>query len=112
MVEHLYIQNGRFKFSLYWDGLDSETEKSQWLELLRPFSSVKCLYIPYAFEDGLVPVLQGLVGERVTEVLPALQTLFFQDLPENGRIQEAIEPFVAARQLSGHPIAVSHWDGK
>ena len=112
MVEHLYIQNGRFKFSLHWDGLDSETEKSQWLELLRPFTSVKCLYIPYAFEDGLVPVLQGLIGERVTEVLPALQTLFFQDSPKNGGIQEVIGPFVAARQLSGHPIGVAHWDGK
>ena len=110
MVEHLYILHG--PDPLNWDHLDDETENDRWLELLSPFTSVKCLYIQEAFDDDLTPVLQGLVGERVSEVLPALQTLFLEDPREDGRFREAIEPFVSARQLSGHPIVVSHWDGE
>jgi hypothetical protein len=37
---------------------------------------------------------------------------FLEELHALRLIQELIENFVAARQLSNHPIAVSHWDKK
>ena len=37
---------------------------------------------------------------------------FPDESPLIGRVQGAIGNFVAARQLAGHPIAVSRWDGK
>ena len=57
------------------------------------------------------------------DVLPALEGLFLEELSEelseelepiqpSRLIQEAFDRFVAARQLFGHPVAVSHWDGK
>jgi len=57
--------------------------------------------------------MNGRIGERVTEVLPALQTLFLQryyyNLDEK-LVQKEFGPFIAARQLSGHPITISLWD--
>ena len=55
-----------------------------------------------------MPVLKKLVGEKTTEVLPALQNLFFHKYVELLG-PTAIEDFIAARELSGHPIAVSRW---
>ena len=104
-VEYLYINNGCF--ISYWD--QDIFESRQWLDFLRPFSTVKCLYISWEFAPGIVTALQELVGDRATETLPALQTLFFEEADLSGPVWEAIGRFVAARQLAGHPIAVSSW---
>jgi hypothetical protein len=104
-VEHLYIQ-GNF-WSPDWQ---DDIETSQWLELFQPFTAVKDLYISLEFAPSIAPALKELVGERVTEVLPALQTLFLKEPLPSGPVQEAIGQFVAARQLAGHPLAVSRWE--
>jgi hypothetical protein len=56
-----------------------DIESSQWLELLHPFTSVKNLYISQEFAPRITPVLQGILAERVREVLPALQTLYKEE---------------------------------
>ena len=103
-VEHLYIQV-RFP-SPY--GVD-DIERSHWLELLHPYTAVKELYLPKELVPSIAHVLQELVGERVTEVLPALQALFLEEPFPLGSVQEAIGQYVAARQLAGYPITVSCW---
>jgi hypothetical protein len=105
-VEHLYILEKGLPRLLWQDDI----ENGQWLELFHPFTAVKGLYISHEFTPRIVPALQELVGERVTEVLPALQTLFLEEPHPSGPIQEAIVQFVAARQLACHPIAVSLWE--
>ena len=110
VVEHLYIETEE-EWKLNWLLLDDETENSQWLELLRPFTSVKCLYITYGFERLFARAMEGLIGERVTEVLPALQTIFLQNFYEKERIQKYFGPLAAARQLAGHPISFSISEG-
>ena len=87
-----------------------DIESSQWLELLHPFTGVKDLYISQGLTPRLAPALKELVGERVTEVLPALQTLFIEGRLPPGPVQEAIEQFVAARHLAGLPVAISLWE--
>ena len=106
-VEHLYVVEG----APHDERLRGDIEKSpaQWLELLRPYTAVKNLYISWQFAPHIALTLQELVGERVTEVLPALQTLFLEKIPPVESIQEPVEQFVAARQLAGHPIAISPW---
>ena len=106
-VENLYIQESHSASMPPWQ---DNVEGSQWLELLHPFTAVKALYIPEEFTPRIAPVLQELVGERVTEVLPTLQTLFLEETSLSGPVQEAIEQFVAARQLANLPIVVSRWD--
>jgi hypothetical protein len=87
-----------------------DIENSQWLEVLQPFTALKDLYVSTEFLPRFAPAFQELAGEHVTEMLPALQSLFLEDLHPSGPVREAIEKFVAARQLAGRPIAVSHWD--
>ena len=87
-------------------------ESSRWMELLHPFTAVKCLYISQEFAVCIAPSLQELVGERTMEVLPALETIFLEGPSEPIRVQEAIGQVSAARRLSGHPIAVSRWESE
>jgi hypothetical protein len=85
-------------------------ENALWLELLQPFTSVKNLYLCGEFAPRIVPALQELVGGRTTEVLPILHNIFLEELQSSGPVQEGIRQFVAARQVTSRPIAVSRWD--
>jgi hypothetical protein len=103
-LENLYIREGELV-------QPEEAEDGQWLELLHPFTAVKNLYLSKAMTLRIAPVLQELVGERVVEILPALQGLFLEKVTA-GPVQEAAEQFTAARQLFRRPIAVSNWVNK
>lgn len=76
--------------------------------ILHP-STGKNLYLAKECAPHVVPALQELVRERVTEVLPTLQGLFLEEL-DSGPVQKAIEKLVAARQLFNHPIVISNWN--
>jgi hypothetical protein len=105
-VEQLYIYESGFLQPRWQDDI----EDSQWLDVLNPFTAVKDLYLSKNFVPRIAPTLQELVGERVSEVLPALQCLFLDKLHPSGTVQEEIVKFVAARQLAEHPIVVSLWE--
>ena len=88
-----------------------DVENTLWLELLHPFAAVKNLYLcTKKTVPRIAPALQELVGARTTEVLPILENIFSEGLQPSGPLQEGIEKFFAARQLTSHPVAVSHWD--
>jgi hypothetical protein len=106
-VERLYIHDTGW----HWRG-DIRVENNHWLELFRPFTSVKSLHLCQAIVPLIAPALQELIGESVAGVLPALQTLFLEDPDLSGPVQEAIGSFVSGRQFSSHPVAVSHWEGR
>ena len=82
-----------------------DIENSRWLELLRPFTAVKNFKLSGQAAQRIVPALQELVGGRTTEVLPALENIILGGL-EPGPVQEGIRQFVAARQVTGHPITI------
>ena len=84
-----------------------DVENNQWLELLRPFTAVKSLCLSNMFQSGIASALGELVGARTTEILPSLQNVFLGRFEPSRPFQEAIGQFIAARQLSGHPITVS-----
>ena len=102
-VEDLYIED------LYWSSAwdNGAIENNLWLELLRPFTAVKDLYISINFEPGIAAALQDLYGDRITEVLPSLQNIFVERLYTSRPFQEDIGQFIAARQLLGRPVAIS-----
>jgi hypothetical protein len=110
-LEHLYIHEDEVNQSWrpHWQ---DDIENVQWLELLHPFTTVKALYLSRDIAARIAPALGELVGARATEVLPALQSLFLEEPHPLGPVQEAIDKFVATRQLSDHPIVVSRWDRK
>ena len=83
-----------------------DIETTQWLELLYPFTAVKHLVLSTRLVPFVAPALQELAGGRVTEVLPMLQDLALEGSQRSRPVEEAIRQFIAARQLSGHPVAV------
>ena len=103
-VERLYIRERSYSGFLWQDDI----ENSQWLELLHPFTAVKSLHLCKEFAPRFTPSLQELIGERTTEVLPALQSLSLEELHPSGPFEDPIGKFVAARQLFNLPIAVSY----
>lgn len=95
---------------LYWL---NDVEGSQWLDFLRPFTTVEDLYVSRAFSPHIVATLHRIIGEGMTEVLPSLQSLFFEKQISPGPVEEAIEQSVAAlhRDHSSRAITVSQIKG-
>ncbi|KAN0120513.1 hypothetical protein V8E52_004340 [Russula decolorans] len=86
-----------------------DVENTLWLDVLRPFVAVKNLYLSEEFVPRIAPALQELVGGRTTEVLPTLENIFSRMFQPWRPIHKGVERFVAARQLTSHPVAVSSW---
>jgi hypothetical protein len=103
-VESFYIFNRRSYQQDLGTQYDIENAGEEWLDFLRPFTAVKDIYLCETSAQHNALVLQENAEGRLTEVLPTLQNIF---LPPSGPIQEGIVHFVAAQELSGHPIAVS-----
>ena len=74
------------------------------------FTAVKNLYLSKEFVPGIVAALRDLVGGTIAGVLPSLQNIFVERPEPSGPLQEKIGQFVATRQLSGRPVAISFWD--
>ena len=106
-LEDLTISERRQYSRLHWP---DTIENTLWLELLRPFTFVKNLYLSGQVASHIVPTLQELVGARTMEVLPTLQHIFMEELQPLGPGQEGIAQFVASRQAASHPITVSRWE--
>jgi hypothetical protein len=99
---------------LYWrpdwrDKLPDNFEITLWLGLLRPFIAVKNPYLSKKIGQRIIRALQESVVGGTPEVLPSLQNVFLEGAKPSGPIQEAIGQFVAARQVTGHPVIVSRW---
>ena len=87
-------------------------DKMQWVDLFHPFTALEALHIPKELGPRIAPVLQELTQPRAAEVLPALNSLIFEQLEPSGSLQGAIQQFIAARGLAGHPVNVRRWDDK
>ncbi|KAI0302760.1 hypothetical protein BC826DRAFT_966031 [Russula brevipes] len=108
LVEHLDLTAD------YWPSKPQEEDDivpSRFLELFQSFTSVQSLYV----SEGLIPfitlALQQLIGERVPEVLPNLRDLFMGGSEKPRAVQEAMQPFLTARRLSGQPVVVYYPEG-
>ena len=75
-LEHLVICENRHSQPEWQDYMQS----AQWLELFRSFTSVKCLCLAKDFVAFVSLALVGLIGQQVTEILPALQTILVDGL--------------------------------
>jgi hypothetical protein len=106
MVQHLYIYRPQYLPLLWQDG----AENMELLRFFHPFTGVKNLYVCKQLVQRIATALQEPVGESVTDLLPALEILFVEELQPSGPVRDAIGQFVAARELSGHPVAVSDWN--
>jgi len=109
-LEHLGIhKSGLSSLLPRWQ---SSVENTQWLELLRPFITVKDLVLDEPVVLSVASALQALVGEQVTEILPVLRNIFLEGFQSSSPIPEGIAKFIAARELSGRPVIVHHRERK
>jgi hypothetical protein len=105
-VTELDIRTDRFEG--HWTGHDLEllTHNPPWPVLLQPFTAVRTLRLTGKIRSFVISSLQGHTGESVTELLPELQNLYLYWHWQDELEEQAIDRFIAARQHSGHPIAV------
>ncbi|KAI9452821.1 hypothetical protein F5148DRAFT_495424 [Russula earlei] len=82
---------------------------THWVELFDPFTAVKDLRLSNRVARDVCRGLEELAEERATEVLPALQNILMRGIQPLEPVPKFIERFVAARQRSGHPVAVYPW---
>jgi hypothetical protein len=86
-------------------------ESAQWIELLRPFSSVEILCVIDELVLDIARVLQWVTSEQDLELFPALSEISLGNSQEITAALDAIAPFIGARQLSGgRSVVVSNWD--
>ena len=89
-------------------GWQHQVEKAKWVGPLRPFIAVKDLVLNKPAVLSVELALQGLIGQRVIDILPALQNIFLEDSQSPGPVPEGITEFIAARELAGRPVIVHH----
>jgi hypothetical protein len=87
-----------------------DVDSSLWLELFHLFTALRSLRVSEKLVPPVDATLQEFTEGRTMEVLPALHSLSLEGLEPSGPVPEGIKLFVAARQLSGHPVAVQSWN--
>ncbi|KAI0292169.1 hypothetical protein BC826DRAFT_969714 [Russula brevipes] len=61
---------------------------TQFLEIFRLVTATRSLYVPESIGQIIASVLQELIGERATEVLPNLRDIFLERSARSGSIQQ------------------------
>ncbi len=103
-VEYLSLQVWRYPLS---SETNNEAHRTQWRELLLPFSNVRSLRVDKDFRGQISRSLRVHDGESPMALLPELKELGY-----SGRraTKKAFKSFIDARQNAGHPvILVPHW---
>ena len=108
-LDQLCIHNSDLEIQLQYA---TKNKNAQWIELLRPFITVKDLALGEPVVLSVTSALQGLVGRGVTEVLPVLQNISIEGLQSSCPVPKGIAKFISARELSGRPVVVQHRETK
>jgi hypothetical protein len=74
------------------------------------FSAVKNLFLNKCAAENAGSTLKACPKERVSEVFPALQHIFVEELQPGTRNQKAIRRFATARRLAGLPVTLHNWE--
>jgi hypothetical protein len=82
-----------------------QTDSVKWLELLRQFGGVRKLEVAGDLVPKVASALEQVTGNIAPWILPLLCD-FHLDVPQSMSL--SIEPFVAARRLSTHPVTVHY----
>ncbi|KAI9507657.1 hypothetical protein F5148DRAFT_1203178 [Russula earlei] len=104
-LEHIAVREDLYDASLW----GADIEDIQWLDLLRTFTTVKNLFLTEEIGPQIASALGELTGAGVTEVLPALQSLFLENSLRSGSFKEAMRPFINARRHCGRPVNINNW---
>jgi hypothetical protein len=97
VVEKLTLNHVIFNGSSAWH---NKVDRTQWRELLRPFSNVKVLRVQNELVEELARSLHSEDEEMPLDILSNLKELRFTGGSKN---VDAFRPFIQERQTIGHP---------
>lgn len=103
---NLYLDNWKRILSPEWH---NEGDRTQWREVLRPFSNVKTLHVQYGLVRELSRSLQLQEGESPVELLPELKELRYvagSDITDIADIRDTTVPFLNVRRNAGRPFTL------
>jgi hypothetical protein len=96
VVEKLTLRDEEHNQSSEWH----EVDRTQWRNLLRPFTNVKVLHLENEFVGGLSQSLPSRDGDMPMEILPNLEELSYSGGDTGG----AFTAFINEREVAGHPV--------
>jgi hypothetical protein len=105
-MENLYIYEGPSQHSP--PSWNDDIQNTGWLDLLRPFTAVKNLYLSQLYLPCIALAMHELTEGRTTEVLPALQNVLLERFPPSKPVW--IAQFISARRPTNLPVAISVWN--
>ena len=79
----------------------NEVDRTQWHQLLRPFTNLKVLRVQNELIGKVAPSLQAEDGEPPLELLPNLKEVEYSGGDD---VRVAFIPFIDERQVAGHPV--------
>lgn len=74
------------------------------------FGAVKNLFLNKSAAENAGYALKACPEERVTQMFPALQNIFLEELHFGTDSQKAIRRFASARRLAGLPVTLHNWE--
>jgi hypothetical protein len=108
-VEELTLFQGHMALDV-WSEWHREVDRTQWRELLRPFTKVKILGVQNEFVEELARSLHSENEEMSLDILSNLEELKMSRglRSKNG---DTFTPFIQERQAAGHPVNLTMVDG-
>jgi len=113
-VQHLYIKGmGSRKEEQEERILESGGLGAVWFPLLRSFPAVDVLHVSWKLAGSIALAINGAPESTVTRVLPALQTLWLDDLDKiridklrasTKQLLVSTKQFLRRRKQSGRPV--------
>jgi hypothetical protein len=104
-VVHFRLYSRAFVDYSSEDPEPEDLDNVDWLQLLRPLSSMRTLLVSGYLTYRVCEALEDISVATVTEVLPALDLFHFQDEPIS-----SIHNFIAVRKASGNPVTyINDW---
>ena len=85
----------------------NEVDRTQWRQLLRPFTNLKMLRVQDELIGKLARSLQAEDGEPPLELLPNLKEVQYSGGDD---VRVAFIPFIDERQVAGHPVKLTAVD--
>jgi hypothetical protein len=107
VVEDLTLSHMMHSRSSDWH---NQVDRSQWRELLRPFSSVKTIRVEKAFIPVLLRSLCSESGEMPLELLPNLTEFRYnRGITSSASVDSALLRFVNERKAAARPVYLVPW---
>jgi hypothetical protein len=80
---------------------DAGCSPDEWLHLFCQFSTIRTLHVSRMFSGHVAFVLEAVTEEMAAEVFPVLDFIYLDGQPVS-----CVEKFLAARQISSHPVTI------